>query len=70
MKIYENMLDLYVVSNWTCQPPTMKMHIENANSDATTKNLVSLCNVEFILRFPCIIPLLDCMHTLIKLVEG
>jgi hypothetical protein len=47
----------------------MKMHIENANSDATTKNLVSLCNVEFILRFPCIIPLLDCMHTLIKLAQ-
>jgi hypothetical protein len=70
MKNYENMLDLYVVSNWTYQSPTMKMHIENANTDATTKNLVSLCNVEFILRFPCIIPLLDCMHTLIKLVEG
>jgi len=49
------------------EPPTIKMHIESANSDATINNMVSLCNVEFILRFPCIIPLLDCVHTLIKL---
>jgi hypothetical protein len=48
----------------------MKMHIETANSDATIKNMVSQCNVEFILRFPCSIPLLDCMHTLIKLAQG
>jgi hypothetical protein len=48
----------------------MKMHIESANSDVTIKNMVSLCNVEFILKFPCIIPLLDFVHTLIKLAQG
>jgi hypothetical protein len=48
----------------------MKMYIESANSDATIKNMVSLCNVESILRFPCIIPLLNCVHTLIKLSQG
>lgn len=53
-----------------CQPLTMKMHIESANSDAIIKNMVSLCNVEFILRFPCIIPLHDYVHTLIKLAQG
>jgi hypothetical protein len=48
----------------------MKVHIKSANSDATIKNMISLCNVEFTLRFPCIISLLDFVHTLIKLVEG
>jgi hypothetical protein len=41
-----------------------------AKNEVALKNLNSLCDVEFILRLPCILLLLDCMHMLIKFALG
>jgi hypothetical protein len=47
-----------------------KMHTKNLKSEVDLKNLNALCNVEFILGFPCIFPLLECVHTLIKVTQN
>ncbi len=40
----------------------MKMHTKNAKSDAATKRMGFLCNVELILGLPCIHCLTMCIH--------
>lgn len=47
-----------------------KMHTKSLKSEVDLKNLNALCNVEFILGFPCILPLLECVHTLIKVTQN
>jgi hypothetical protein len=44
----------------------VKMQVKFAKSEVFFKNLNSLCDVEFILGLLCILPLLECVHTLIK----
>lgn len=47
-----------------------KMHTKSLKSEVDLKNLNALCNVEFILGLPCILPLLECVHTLIKVTQN
>jgi hypothetical protein len=47
-----------------------KMHTKSLKSEVDLKNLNALCNVEFILGLPCILPLLECVHTLIKVAQN
>jgi hypothetical protein len=42
------------------RPLIVKMHVKSSKSDATLKNLNSLCDVELILGLPCILPMLEC----------
>jgi hypothetical protein len=44
----------------------VKMQVKFAKSEVSLNNLNSLCDVEFILGLFCILPLLECVHTLIK----
>jgi len=46
------------------------MHVESSKSDVTLKNLNSLCDVELILGLPCILPMLECVHALIKIAQN
>jgi hypothetical protein len=48
----------------------MKMHAKSSKCDQTLKNLNRMCDVEFILRLLCILPLLECVHTVIKITQG
>jgi hypothetical protein len=43
------------------------MHAKNVKSDGVGKKLNSLCDVEVILRLSYILPLLECVHALIKI---
>jgi hypothetical protein len=52
------------------QPFILKMHTENPKSDTTSKNLNVLCDEELILGLPCLLPLLECVDKLIKIVQG
>jgi len=47
-------------------PLIVKMHVESQQSDVVKNNLKSLCDVEVIIRLPCILPLFKCVHVLIK----
>ncbi len=51
-------------------PFIIKTHAKSQRSDVVKKNLKSLCDVEIILGLPCILPLLECVHALIKVVQG
>ncbi len=44
----------------------MKMHVDNAKSDVTLKNLNALGDIELILGFLCIFPLLGTIYTSIS----
>ncbi len=44
----------------------VKRHVEFAKNEVVLKKLNSLCNVELILGLPCILPLVECVHMLIK----
>ncbi len=44
----------------------VKRHTKFAKNEVVLKNLNSLCNVELILGLPYILPLLKCVHMLIK----
>ncbi len=46
-----------------------KMQAKFVKSEVILKNLISLCDVEFIMRLHCILPLLECVHTLIKFAQ-
>jgi hypothetical protein len=46
------------------------MHAKRQWNDVVGKNLKSLCDVEVILRLPCILPLFECVHVLIKVAQG
>jgi hypothetical protein len=48
-------------------PLIVMMHAKSAKSDGVGKNLNSLCDVEVILRLSYILPLLECVHALIKI---
>ncbi len=45
------------------------MHVESSKSDAFLKNLNSLCDVEFILKLPCILLMFEYVHALIKIAQ-
>jgi len=51
-------------------PLIVKMHVESQQSDVVRKNLKSLCDVEIILRLPCILLFFKCVHVLIKVAKG
>jgi hypothetical protein len=46
------------------------MHVKGARSDRAKKNLNFLCDMEVIVGLPCLIPLLECFHGLIKITQG
>jgi len=46
---------------------TVKMNVESVRSVQALKNLNAMCDVELILGLPCVLPLLECLHTLIKI---
>jgi hypothetical protein len=46
------------------------MHIKSSKSEVVQKNLSALCDVEFILDIPCVFPLLECVHVLIKITQN
>jgi hypothetical protein len=50
------------------QPFIMKMHVESPKNDTSKKNLNVLCDMELILGLPCLLPLFECVHKLIKIV--
>jgi hypothetical protein len=49
------------------RPLIIKMHVESSKNDHVLRNLNVMCNVEFILGLPCILPLRECVHMLIKI---
>jgi hypothetical protein len=50
-------------------PLIVEIHVEFTKSEIALKKLNSLCDVEFILGLPCIMPLLECVHMLIKFTQ-
>jgi hypothetical protein len=48
------------------RPSMVKMHAKNQQNDLARKNQNSLCDVEVILALHYILPLLKCVHALIK----
>jgi hypothetical protein len=48
----------------------MKMHVESPKNDTTSKNLSVLYDMEFLLGLPCLLPLFECVHKLIKIAKG
>jgi hypothetical protein len=52
------------------QPLIMKMHVESLMNDTTRKNLSALYDMEFLLGLPCLLPLFECVHKLIKIAQG
>ncbi len=51
-------------------PFIVKIHDESAKSNLARNNLSSMFNVEVILGLPCILPMLECVHALIKVAKG
>ncbi len=51
------------------QPLIVKMHVKSPINDIASKNLNVLCDVELILGLPCLLPLLKCVHKLIKIAQ-
>lgn len=51
-------------------PLIVKMNAKNVRNDQASKNLNAMCDVELIMGLPCILPLLECLHTLIKIAQG
>jgi len=47
-----------------------KMHAKSQSNDVAWKNLNSLCDVKVILKLPCILPFLECVHALIKVTQN
>jgi hypothetical protein len=52
------------------QPLIVRMHAKSPKSDIASKNLITLCDVELILGLPCLLPLFECVHKLIKIAQG
>lgn len=48
----------------------IKMQTKSSKSEMVQKNLNALCDVEFILGLPCVFPLLECVHVLIKVTQN
>jgi hypothetical protein len=51
-------------------PLIVKIHLKSTKSEIVLKNLNALCDVEFILGLPCILPFFKCVHTFIKFAQG
>ncbi len=51
-------------------PFIVKMHVKSSKNDQALKNLNQMCDVKFILRLLCILPLLKCVHMLVKITQG
>jgi hypothetical protein len=51
-------------------PFIIKMHVESSKSDHALRNLHVMCDVELILGLPCILPLIECVHMIIKIAQG
>jgi hypothetical protein len=45
----------------------VKMHVESSKNEVVSKNLHVLCDVELIIGFHFIRPVLKCVHALIKI---
>jgi hypothetical protein len=45
----------------------VKMHVESSKNEVVSKNLHVLCDVELIIGFHFIRPMLKCVHALIKI---
>jgi len=52
------------------RPLIMKMHVESLMNDTISKNLNALYDMEFLLGLPCLLPLFECVHKLIKIAQG
>jgi len=48
----------------------MKLHAKSSRNDQALKILNQMCDVELILRLFCILPLLECVHMIIKVTQG
>ncbi len=51
-------------------PYIMKMHAKSSKSDQALKILNQMCDVELIISLFCILPLLECVHKVIKTTQG
>jgi hypothetical protein len=51
-------------------PFIVKMHTKSPKNDIANKNLNALCDMELILGLPCLLPLLESVHKLIKIAQG
>jgi hypothetical protein len=47
----------------------VKMHIDAPKSKPTWENLNLLCDLELVFDLPCILPMLEVVHILIKYVQ-
>jgi hypothetical protein len=52
------------------RPLIVKIHIDNPKNDIASKTLSVLCDVDLILGLPCLLPLFECLHKLIKIAQG
>jgi hypothetical protein len=48
-------------------PFDCEMDVDSTKNEVALKNLNAFCDIEYILWFLCILPLLETMHKLIKL---
>ncbi len=46
------------------------MHVDNAKNEVALKNLIEMCDIEFILGLCCIFPLFEIIHMLFKIAQG
>ncbi len=46
------------------------MHVDNAKNEVALKNLIEMCDIEFILGLCCILPLFEIIHMLFKIAQG
>jgi hypothetical protein len=76
-KLFRNVKTHYIsmlfLTKWVYSefhPLMVKMHAKNQWNDVAWKNLNSLCDVEVILRLHCILLLLKCVHTLMKVTQN
>jgi hypothetical protein len=70
---HENMMDLHVFPNKTCVEYHLlivKLNSKSSKNDQALKNLNAMCDVELILGLTCILPLLQCVHMFIKIVQA
>jgi hypothetical protein len=51
-------------------PFDCEMDVDSTKNEVALKNLNVLCDIDLILGFPCILPLLDIVHMLIKIAQG
>ncbi len=52
------------------RPLIVKMNAKSPKNNTASKNLSALCDMELILGLPCLLPLFECVHKLIKIAQG